>query len=242
MKTGIWTRRAVLATGGALAFSACLPRAFAQGTKTPIGFIGGGNIGAAIGALFIKGGHPVMFSSRVPDELADLVAKLGPLAHAGTVADALAFSNVIFLAVPYAAIPQIGVDYAAQLKGKIVLDATNAVAGRDGAAITAEHDTNGSGITTQKYLPGTHVVRVFNLTGAPVFTKEANRPDPKMAIPLAGDDPEAVRVASEFVRDAGFDPVVTGGLATANRFQQRGPNTVYGSDLSAADLKAKLGL
>jgi hypothetical protein len=234
-----WSRRAFLVSSSAWTLAASLP-ARAQGSKRPIGIIGAGNIGGAIGGLWVKGGHPVMFSSRVPDELADMVAKLGPLAHAGTVAQALAFADVIFVAVPYAALPQIGRDYAAQLKGKIVLDATNAVPTRDGAAIAKEADENGIGITTQKYFPGTHVVRAFNITGANVYVKEANRPDPKMAIPIAGDDAEAVRVAEELVRDAGFEPVLTGGVATARKFQQRiGP--AYGFEGTAAELKVKLG-
>ena len=236
------TRRVFLAAGGAFAMLAPGSRAFAQDGERPIGIIGAGNIGGTLGALWVKAGHPVMFSSRVPEELADMVKSLGPLAIAGTVLQALNFSDIIFIAVPYAAIPQIGHDYAEQLQGKIILDATNAVSSRDGAAITTEADTNGIGITTQKYLPGTHVVRAFNLTGANVFQKEANRPDPRMAIPIAGDDPEALRLAQVLVHDAGFDPVVTGGLATASKFQQRAPGTIYGFNGTAAELKAKLGL
>jgi len=238
------SRRTLLALGGAMTFAAAfggLP-ALAQGAKSPIGIIGAGNIGGALGALWIKAGHPVMFSSRNPDELKDLVAGLGPLAHAGTVAQAIAFGNVVFVAVPYAALPEIGTDYKDALKGKVVLDATNAVAARDGDAITREADTNGIGVTTQKYLPGTRVVRAFNITGAGVFTKESNRPDPKMAIPIAGDDDAAVRVAGDLVRDAGFDPVVAGKLAAAKKFQQRAEGTVYGFAGTAPELKQKLGL
>ena len=76
----------LLSAGTALAVTAALgPHAFAQGTKRPIGIIGSGNIGGTIGALWVKAGHPVMFSSRKPEELKDMVAKLGPLARAGTV-------------------------------------------------------------------------------------------------------------------------------------------------------------
>jgi predicted dinucleotide-binding enzyme len=235
------SRRTVLAAGGAWTFAAAFGGALAQAAKQPIGIIGAGNIGGALGALWIKAGHPVMFSSRNPDELSDLVAKLGPLAHAGTVAQAIAFGDVLFVAVPYAALPQIGSDYRAALKGKVVLDATNAVATRDGDAITKEADTNGIGVTSQKYLAGTRVVRAFNITGAGVFTKESNRPDPKMAIPIAGDDAEAVRVADGLVRDAGFEPVLVGKLVEARKFQQRvGP--AYGQVGTAAELKQKLGM
>src|SRR5271155_1665109 len=122
------TRRAALA---AVAGAALLSgRAIAQ-AKSRIGIIGAGNIGASVGGLWIKAGHPVMFASRNPDELKDLIAKLGPLAHAGTVADAIKFGDALFIAVPYAALPQIGADYKDALKGKVILDAGNAVPTRD---------------------------------------------------------------------------------------------------------------
>jgi hypothetical protein len=204
-----------------------------------IGIIGSGHIGGTIGGLWVKAGHPVMFSSRHPEELKDMVAALGPLAQAGPVDKAIAFGDAVFIAVPYGALPQIGRDYAAALKGKVVLDACNAVAARDGA-VAEEVERDGIGVTSQKYLPGTRVVRAFNTISYMTFAKEANRPDPKMAVPIAGDDPEAVRVASGLVRDAGFDPVVVGKLADAKRFQRGNPG--YGQPVSAAELKQKLNL
>ncbi len=130
-------RRGWLVAGGALFLAAAL-RPLRLGAQSPssgksrIGVIGSGHIGGTIGGLWVKAGHPVMFSSRHPDELKDLVARLGPLASAGAVAQAIAFGDVVFIAVPYGALPQIGRDYGEALKGKIVLDAGNAVAARDG--------------------------------------------------------------------------------------------------------------
>ena len=131
-------RRGLLVAGSASVFAAALKpwHALAQaagGAKSRIGVVGSGHIGGTIGGLWVKAGHPVMFSSRHPDELKDLVAGLGPLARAGTVAQAIEFGDVIFVAVPYGALPQIGQDYKDALKGKVVLDACNAVASRDGA-------------------------------------------------------------------------------------------------------------
>jgi hypothetical protein len=230
------TRRAALAAAAGAALSST--GAIAQ-AKSRIGIIGAGNIGASVGGLWVKAGHPVMFATRDPEELKDLVAKLGPLAHAGTVAQAIAYGDALFIAVPYAALPQIGADYKDALKGKIMLDATNAVPTRDGEAITKEADTNGIGVTSQKYLAGTRLVRAFNSMGANAFESQSNRPDPKMGIPIAGDDARAVQVAEALVRDAGFDPVLAGGLASARKFQQRSPGA-YGFQGTAAELKAKL--
>ena len=75
-----YSRRALLGASGALALLAALRplRTFAQasGGKLRIGIIGSGHIGGAIGGLWVKAGHPVLFSSRHPDELKDLLAGL----------------------------------------------------------------------------------------------------------------------------------------------------------------------
>jgi predicted dinucleotide-binding enzyme len=236
-------RRGVLAAGGALMLGAALlpMRSLAQGAgdKLRIGVIGSGKIGGTIGGLWVKAGHSVLFSSRHPEELKGLVTGLGALAQAGTVEQAAAFGDVIFVAVPYGAIPQVGKDNGAALKNKVVLDACNAVAARDGA-IAEEVERDGIGVTSQKYLAGTRLVRSFNTMSYMTFAREANRPDPKLAIPIAGDDADAVKVAAGLVRDAGFDPVVVGKLADARRFQRGNPG--YGQPVSAAELKQKLNL
>jgi 8-hydroxy-5-deazaflavin:NADPH oxidoreductase len=236
-------RRHLLRSGTALLAGTMLSpsSAYAQAgsTKMRIGIIGSGHLGGTIGGLWVKAGHRVLFSSRHPEELKDLVAGLGSLAQAGPVDQAVGFGEVILIAVPYGALPQIGRDYAAALKGKIVLDACNAVAARDGA-VTDEVERDGIGLTSQKYLAGARLVRSFNTLSYMIFAREANRPDPRLAVPIAGDDQEALRVASVLVRDAGFDPVVVGKLADARRFQRGSPG--YGQQVSAAELKQKLNL
>ena len=90
-------RRDVLRLAGSavafLALAASPLGALAQtapgGAPLKIATIGAGREGGALGTLFAKEGHPVMFSSRNPDSLKDLVASAGPNAQAGTVAQAL---------------------------------------------------------------------------------------------------------------------------------------------------------
>ena len=133
--------------------------------------------------------------------------------------------------------PEIGREYGDALKGKIVLDCGNAVAGRDGA-IADEVERDGIGLTSQKYLPGARLVRAFNTIGYTIIASEAGRADPKLPIPIAGDDAAAVQIAAELVRDAGFEPVLAGGLADARRFQRGAPG--YGPSANAAELRRKL--
>jgi lactate dehydrogenase-like 2-hydroxyacid dehydrogenase len=110
---GCPSRREVLAAGGTLALLPLLSEfpALAQTpADTKIGVIGSGRLGGPVGTIFAKAGYKVMFSSRHPEELKDLVARAGPNASAGTVQEAVAFGNVILIAVPYKALPEVGKD------------------------------------------------------------------------------------------------------------------------------------
>lgn len=201
-----------------------------------IGIIGSGNMGGTLGTLWVKSGHPVLFSSRHPEELKKLVDSLGPLARVGTVREALTFGEVVFIAVPYAAYPQLGKDYAQEFKGKIVIDAGNAVPARDGE-ISKEARENGIGMTLAKYLAGARIVRAFNTLNYRRLANASNRPEGRIGIPMAGDDKDALAVASSLVRDAGFDPVIIGSLERAKDFAQGAP--LYGQEITAQEMQQR---
>ncbi|GEP01323.1 NADPH-dependent F420 reductase [Methylobacterium haplocladii] len=236
---GIAKRFAALAALAAIAASPALPVKAQSETPKKIGIIGAGNIGSTFGTFWIKAGYDVLFASRHPEALKPLVEKLGPKAHVGKPAEALTYADTVFLAVPYKAYPEFGTEYAAALKGKVVIDAGNATAARDGE-LRAEVDQNGIGVTSQRYLPGARIVRAFNAANFKVFEKNAGRPEPRMAIPIAGDDPKAIETARVLVTYAGFDPVLVGGLEAAKQFQMGQPG--FGLELSAPELKETLGV
>ncbi len=208
-------------------------------TPVRIGIIGTGKIGAALAELWVHSGHEVMISSRHPESLASLAAKLGPKARVGTPAEAAAFGEVVMLAVPYAATPQVGHDYAKQLAGKIVLDAGNPYPERDGAMADVAR-TKGAGPSSKEFLPGVRLVRAFNSIIAGNLLTQSNRPGGRIAIPLAGDDPAALKQAAVLVSDAGFDPVVVGDLSQARRFDVGSP--VYVKLMTAKELRAALDM
>lgn len=204
-----------------------------------IGFIGSGNIGGAIGELLARAGHEVLFSSRNPDNLKPLVARVGPRARAGTPKEAIAFGDVVFLGVPYSSMPQIARDYAPALKGKIVLDAGNPNVRRDGPMAEAAV-AKGAGMATAEHLPGARVVRAFNQLNFKVFLSEAHRSGDRVAVPLAGDDSDALAVASRLVADAGFEPVVVGPLAAGKSFDSSAP--LFLKAMTARELREALKL
>jgi len=238
-----WTHRAlhrVIALAW-LALALLPEAAFGQATPSAssikIGVIGSGNIGSTVGTLWVKAGHQVLFSSRNPQNLKQLVEGLGPLARAGTVGEALAFGDVVFIGVPYGAYPQLAKDYAKEFAGKIVLDAGNAVLARDGE-IGKEAREKGVALTSARLLAGARIVRAFNIMNFRKVASLSNRPEGRIAMPIAGDDQEALKVASSLVRDAGFDPVVVGSLQRSKLFEQGGP--LYGAEMSAQEMRERL--
>ena len=235
------TRRAFLAATGAAAF---LPlsalESLAQGGPLKIATIGAGNIGGFLGRQWVKAGHEVFFSSLNPEQLQPMVAELGPRARAGTTAQAIPNGDIILLAVPYRAIPQLGKEFAGMLKGKIMLDTCNATPARDGEELVALTKAKGIGVATASFFPGTRMVRAFNSIGAKVLQDNANRAGDKLPIPIASDDAAAAEVAARLVREAGFEPVMAGPLARSADFQMGTKG--YGVHPNAAAMRQVLGL
>jgi predicted dinucleotide-binding enzyme len=228
-------RRTLLAA----ALAAALPRALAQGRRMKIGVIGSGRVGGTIGRLWHKAGHEVMFSARDIAEVRPIAAELGKRAAAGTPREAAAFGEAVLISVPYAAVPQLGRDLAAELKGKVVLETGNPYAQRDGEMANAARD-KGTGLASAEFLPGARLVRAFNSMSWTVFLNEAHRAGERVAIPLAADDAGAMQVAEQLVRDAGFEPVAVGPLARARDFDMG--SKVFGLAVSARELRRELGL
>ena len=208
------TRRDFLFAAVQVALFALISRP-AQAAVAPlkIATIGAGNVGSALGKVWVKAGHRVMFSSRHPEELNAWVEGLGPSARAGTVAEAVAFADVVLLAVPYGALRQIGKDFATALAGKaLVLDTCNPFPNRDGEVAVMALE-KGAGLYTAELLPGAPIVRAFNAVGARRMEKGGRRADGTLiGIPMAGDNSNALAVASDLVRDAEFEPVIVGSL------------------------------
>ncbi len=211
----------------------------AEKAPLKIGVIGTGHIGGNLATLWARAGHELVISSRHPEQLQDLARSLGPKARVGTPREAAAFGDVVLISVPYAATPQIGRDLKSELAGKIVLDTGNPYPQRDGA-MAEDARRRGTGVASAEFLPGTRLVRAFNAINYDDLKNEAHRKGERVAIPLAGDDAEALAVAERLVRDAGFEPVVVGPLSRAREFDVG--TKVYTRLLTAPQLRKELGL
>ncbi len=199
-----------------------------------IGIIGTGRIGGALARHWARAGHQLVISSRHPERLKPLAAELGPKVRAATPAEAAEFGEVVLVSVPYGAMPQIGRDYAGLMAGKVVLDTGNPFLGRDGE-MAKEAQRKGAGIASAEFLPGVRLVRAFNCIPAHSLANRAFREPERIAIPIASDDAEALKLAQRLVDDAGFDAVVVGPLTRSRAFDLGQP--LAHGNLSAAELR-----
>ena len=221
-------RRAVLQV---LSLSAFPVSVFgANGTK--IGVVGSGRVGSALGGVWVKKGHEVMFSSRTLEDDKALAAKLGGGAKAGTPREAAAFGEVLLVSVPYGALPDVGKQLGGLLEGKVVIDTCNPFPGRDGE-IAEWARKKGAGHASAELLPGARIVRAFNAVGAFRMGQVHQEPG-RVGMPIAGDDAKAVEIASRLIRDIGFEPVLVGGLEMGKYLM---PGTPLAGEHSPAEIR-----
>ncbi|RPH66827.1 MAG: NADP oxidoreductase [Burkholderiales bacterium] len=211
-RRGFLQLAALVAPGLALNGLPLAARAATAGDgKLKIGIVGSGRVGGTLGGVWAKAGHEVMFSSRNIEHDRSLAAKIGSNARAGTPREAAAFGDVVTISVPYRALPEVGKELAELIRGKVVIDTCNPFVGRDGEIATWARE-KGAGLASAELLPGARIVRAFNAVGYTRMGVAHEQPG-RIGMPIAGDDAEAIAVASRLIRDIGFEPVLIGGLA-----------------------------
>jgi predicted dinucleotide-binding enzyme len=225
-------RRGFLISTGAAITAVTLPFLARAADKLKIGMIGSGRVGSALGNALVLAGHEVMFSSRHLEEDKLLAERIGTGASAGTPREAAAFGDVLFVAVPYGALPDVGKDLADLIKGKVIIDACNPFPNRDGEIADWARE-KGAGLASAELLPGAHIVRAFNAIGSARMGSAYQEPG-VVGMPIAGDDAEAVEVASGLIRDIGYAPVLIGGLEMGRHLV---PGTPLAGEHSAEEIR-----
>jgi 8-hydroxy-5-deazaflavin:NADPH oxidoreductase len=153
---------------------------------TRIGVIGSGNIGGTIGEAWQRAGHDVRLASRSPDPPRTVA-----------IADAIAHAEVVLLASPGRAVPDLLAEHGAALDGRVVIDATNDM----GAERLHHADAYASA-------PGARFVRAFNTLGFEMFA------DPSIGGEVADlfwCGPEDAGV-EQLIADVGLRPVRVGDI------------------------------
>src|SRR3954463_6518002 len=227
-------RRTFIAATAATLIARSLPRsALPQpGRKMKIGIVGSGQVGGTLGAVWVRAGHQVMFSSREIEHDKALAANLGANARAGTPREAAAFGDAVMISVPYGALPEVGKTVGDLIRGKVVIDTSNPFLGRDGEIANWARE-KGAGLASAELLPGARLVRAFNAISA-ANMGAAHQNAGKVGMPIAADDPQAIEVASRLIREIGYEPVRVGGLAMGKHLM---PGTALAGEHSPAEIK-----
>jgi 8-hydroxy-5-deazaflavin:NADPH oxidoreductase len=176
-----------------------------------ISILGAGNVGMSLAKALIAQGESIAFGVPNPDKYRDAVSNLGPAARVVDVASAIAASNVVILAVPYAATESLAKSVP-DWRGRILVDATNPLA--PGLAGLSLGTTTSGAETIAKFANGARVVKAFNTTGAENMA-DSHYPGGALFMPVCGDDAEARGTVIALATLIGFDAVDCGGLETA---------------------------
>lgn len=178
-----------------------------------IGVIGAGNVGGALGRLWARQGHEVVFGVRDPQDakMQDLLKSAGGNARAATVRDAVSFGELVVLATPWPATEE-AIRSAGSLVGKIVIDCTNPLAPDLSGLVIGTDDSAGEDVA--RWARGAKVVKAFNTIGA------ANFGNPRFgsesaSMFICGDDASAKSIVAKLASELGFDVVDTGPLTAA---------------------------
>ncbi|MBQ0975023.1 NADPH-dependent F420 reductase [Streptomyces griseoincarnatus] len=186
-----------------------------------IGMLGAGTVAQALARHAIRQGHEVVLSnSRGPASLTPLVRELGPLARAGTPAEAAA-ADLVVLAVGWPRVPEVAASLP-RLDGTVVVDATNQFASLPpNPSIADLGDLTGSEYVAS-LLPGARVVKAFNALFAQYIAADPRHAAGRQVLFLAGDDPDAKRTVERLADSFGFAPVDLGPLREGGRLIQLG--------------------
>lgn len=202
-----------------------------------VGVIGAGRIGVVLTGMLGAAGHDVLLAnSRDPASLRLTLTHMAPSVRGVDVATAAQAKDVVVLAIPFYRYHQLPFK---ALAGRVVLDATNYSAARDGAFPYLDDGSTTSSETIAGFLEGARVVKGLNTIHWRSLEPEAEPPGPgRRAIPIAGDDPTATATVAALLDSIGFDSVVAGPLASGRGMQPG--SAVYGPRLTVAELTSSL--
>ena len=237
MQISATSRRHLMRTLGAVSLAAPFSKLCfaASAAKPKVGIVGAGRMGSAVGSALAKAGYAVMFSSRKPEELKDLVAGLGANAQAGTVEQAAAFGDIVVLVVPYNAMTGIAAQVGPVLARKpLLLDISNPVPQRDGDE-AAKALEEGPAEYLTRLMPGVKIVRGFNSIGFSTVATPTLASGAKRGVAMVGEDATALDLAQKLARDIGFEPVVIGPLKLGKYLYR--PSTYFNGNQSADEIR-----
>lgn len=177
-----------------------------------IAIIGAGNVGRALGLVWLKRGHAVTYGVRDPD-----AARHGDLSRAGAKvmsgSDAAAASEGVVLTTPWPTTLE-AVRGLGDLTGKLVIDCTNPVTFDGDGVRLLTLDGPSAGALVAAAAPDAAVFKTLNQAGADVLGAGERAAHPGVMF-VAGDDAARKGEVMALVADLGFEARDAGPMRNA---------------------------
>jgi 8-hydroxy-5-deazaflavin:NADPH oxidoreductase len=173
-----------------------------------IAVLGAGNVGGALGRIWLSKGHQVTFGVPDPQKTKRDVAAAAKIT---TNKEAVTQSDVVVISVPWPA-AQAAIRESGDLRDKILIDCTNPLAPDLKSLVLGT--TTSAAETIANWARTNRIVKAFNTIGAMNFGNAqfgTQRADGF----YCGDDQDAKNVAKPLIEDIGLNPVDVGPLRNA---------------------------
>ncbi len=177
-----------------------------------ISILGTGNMAQGLAAVFAQAGLPVILGGRDAAKAASAAKDLGHGVTGTSIRTAAEQSDVVVLAVPYAAVAAT-IAAAGGLAGKTVIDITNPLTA-DYMGLTVGHSTSAAE-EIQKLAPQAKVVKAFNTIFVTVLQAGGKAGGKAATVFIAGNDAGATQTVEDIAKRAGFATIQAGGLGLA---------------------------
>jgi len=209
--------------------------------------IGVGNIGTIVARNLVQGGERVILVNRDKSKADKLAAELGDLATSAEVADAIAQSDVVVLALYLDVMRFFIPEFGEKLVGKIVVDPSNPVGpdGKGGITRTLPADQSSGQIIAHMLPNGAKFIKAFGTLSAESLVSASRRVTERAVLFYATDDAGAGEAVARLITAAGFDPVKVGGVDQSIRIEVGGDLAQFGGLngklLTVAEAEALIG-
>ena len=171
-----------------------------------ISFVGAGKVASSLGGLFGDAGHSVEYGTP------------NPKGGQKTIAEVCEYGEVVCFAIPYSAMEEVLKANEETLKGKVVVDITNAINLEDWSPLFLGEDSGGE--QTARLLPESKVVKAFNTIFADVMVPGKQEiENKKLSAFIASDSEEGAKVVGQLASEAGFEPLLINGIVNARHLE-----------------------
>lgn len=209
-----------------------------KNSNLKVAVIGLGNIGKVVASNLVKGGREVIVADKTFAKAQELAKSLGSLAKPAEISEAIKSAEIVVLAVYFATIKEIFVQYASELEGKIIVDPSNPIAPDDKGGfkkIIGQNESSGQILST--LLPkNAKLAKALGTLGAASLEQAAFN-DPKKVEFYATDDNSINSEIESLIKDNGFEPVHLGGLDKSINIEVFGDLHEFGALGKAVTLK-----